>query len=164
MAEHKALDIYLNDHLAGATGACELVQRLQTENEGTTLGKFLAELTGDIQEDRQTLEDLMDRLGTTKSPVKQAATLVMEKLSRIKLIGSFSAQTDLSRLLALETLYLGVEGKCCLWRALKQVAGEYPSMASTDFDVLIRRAEAQKSRLEQERSAAATVLAPAASA
>lgn len=164
MAEHKALDIYLNDHLAGATGAYELVQRLQTENEGTTLGQFLAELTTEIEEDRQTLESLMDRLGTAKNPVKQAATLLMEKLSRIKLIGSLSAQTDLSRLLALEALYLGVEGKCCLWRALKQVAGEYTTLASTDFDVLIKRAEAQKSRLEQERSAAATVLAQTTSA
>jgi hypothetical protein len=82
----------------------------------------------------------------------------MEKFSRFKL-GSSSAAAGLSRLLTLETLYLGVEGKCSLWRALKQVAHEYDAIASTDFDMLIKRAENQKSRLEQERLAAAAVLA-----
>ncbi|MGH8900486.1 MAG: hypothetical protein ACRDYA_02110 [Egibacteraceae bacterium] len=156
MVEHKALDVYLNDHLAGATGGCELALRCQADYEGTPQGEVFAELATEIEEDRQTLEALMERLGTAKNPIKQAATLLMEKLSRVKLGGSSSAETDPSRLLMLETLYLGVEGKACLWRSLKQVAGNYTAMASTDFDTLIKRAETQKGRLEQERMAAAT--------
>jgi hypothetical protein len=156
VAEQRALDIYLNDHLAGATGACELIARFQSENQGTPLGEILAELATEIEEDRQTLEDLMARLGASKNAMKQAATLVMEKLSRFKL--GTSSDEGVSRLLTLETLYLGVEGKACLWRSLRIVAPSYDALADTDFDMLIKRAESQKARLEQERIAAATVL------
>jgi hypothetical protein len=40
VVEHRALDVYLNDHLAAATGACELVERFQAGNEDTPLGNF----------------------------------------------------------------------------------------------------------------------------
>lgn len=163
MAEQRSLDVYLNDHLAGATGACELIGRFQSDNQGTPLGQILADLATEIEEDRQTLQDLMERLGAAKNPLKQATTLVMEKLSRFKL-GTSPADSGLSRLLTLETLYLGVEGKACLWRALRILAPHYDALADTNFDTLIKRAESQKSRLEQERIAAATILAETTSA
>jgi len=56
--------------------------------------------------------------------------------------------------MALETLAMGVEGKASMWRALKEVAGEYPALATTNLDELIDRAEAQSAILERERLAA----------
>jgi hypothetical protein len=55
---------------------------------------------------------------------------------------------------ALESLTLGVQGKASLWKALQEVASEYRSLASTDLDELISRAEAQHSTLERARLAA----------
>lgn len=52
-------------------------------------------------------------------------------------------------------LTLGVEGKSSLWKALKQVAGEYPPLIATNLDDLIERADAQHTALEHERLAAA---------
>ena len=37
----RRLDIYLNDHFAGATVGLELARRAARENAGTSLGDFL---------------------------------------------------------------------------------------------------------------------------
>ena len=83
----KAMGVYLNDHLAGAMLGSDLAEQLQKENEGTRLGELMATLAPTIEEDRQTLIDLMERMGTSKNPVKQATTWLAEKTSRAKLEG-----------------------------------------------------------------------------
>ena len=83
----KAMDVYLNDHLAGAMLGSDLAEQLQKENEGTPLGELMATLAPRIEEDRQTLIDLMERMGTSKNPVKQATTWLAEKTSRAKFGG-----------------------------------------------------------------------------
>jgi len=56
---------------------------------------------------RQTLTELMDRLGTTKNPVKQAITWLAEKASRVKLTGiGPGTSEELATFLALETLFV----------------------------------------------------------
>lgn len=79
----KAMDVYLNDHLTGAIGSA-LAEQLREENEGTPLGEVMASLAPQIEEDRKTLIDLMDRIGTSKNPVKQATAWVTEKATRPK--------------------------------------------------------------------------------
>jgi hypothetical protein len=150
MAE-KALDIYLNDHLAGATMGCELAEHLRDRTEGTPLGDRMASLAAEIESDRQTLVDLADRLGTTSNPVKQGAAWVAEKASRVKFSAVTSGNPELGTFLALETLSLGVEGKICLWRSLKAIADDDAALARTNFDELIERGETQRRALEAER-------------
>jgi hypothetical protein len=54
-----------------------------------------------------------------------------------------------------------VEGKLSLRKALREVAADYPPLASTDLEELIRRAEGQHSVIERERlSAARPALGP----
>jgi hypothetical protein len=112
-------------------------------------------LAEEIEQDRQTLSDLMERLGTSKNPVKQATTWLAEKASRVKLTGMSSGEGELGTFLALETLSLGVEGKKALWIGLKQVQGERPQLGTLDLDGLIARATSQREALEVERLAAA---------
>jgi hypothetical protein len=162
MNDPRALDVYLNDHLAGSTGGVELAQRAAQQYEGKPLGSFFADLLADIQEDVATLEDVMKHVGTQTNPIKQAGAWIMEKVSRLKL--SVSATEELSVLLTIETLEMGVNGKLCLWRALKEVAEDYPQMAEYDFAGLAGRAEAQIAALEAERlKAAKAALAATAS-
>ena len=61
----KAMDVYLNDHLAGAMLGSDLAEQLRKENEGTPLGELMATLAPRIEDDRQTLIDLMERMGTS---------------------------------------------------------------------------------------------------
>ena len=150
----KAMDVYLNDHLAGATLGVDLAKQIRDLNEGSPLGDVMAAIAPQIEEDRDTLLDLMERMGTSKNPVKQVTGWVAEKASRVKFSGAVSGEPDHGAFMALESLTLGVRGKWCLWTALKEVASEYPALTSMDLDVLIHRAEAQHDTLEEERRAA----------
>ena len=151
----KAMDVYLNDHLAGAMLGSDLAEQLQKENEGTPLGELMATLAPKIEEDRQTLIDLMERMGTSKNPVKQATTWLAEKTSRAKFGGLTSGEPQVGTFMAVEALTLGVEGKASLWRALKTVRPRYPALESVDLDGLLQSAEQQHDALERERIAAA---------
>jgi hypothetical protein len=147
----KAIDVYLNDHLAGAMFGSDLAQQLAERTEGTDFGQAMGTLASTIEEDRETLKGLMDQMGTSRNPVKQAATYVAEKVSRVKLSGLSAGEDEFGLLLALETLSLGVEGKASMWAVLRDVGGRYPALAQTDFDALLHRARDQREILEQER-------------
>ena len=149
----KALDIYLDDHLAGSTLGCGLAEQFHARNEGTPLGDLMASLAVDIANDRQTLVDLMDRMGTVTNPVKKGTALLAEKASHVKFGGMTSGNPALGTFLALETLALGVEGKICLWRSLKAIGKDHAVLASVNFDQLIERGEAQHGALERQRMA-----------
>jgi len=69
----KAMDVYLNDHLAGAMLGSDLAQQIRDHNENTPLGELMRSLAPQIEEDRQTLIGLMARMRISKNPVKQAA-------------------------------------------------------------------------------------------
>jgi hypothetical protein len=151
------LAIYLNDHLAGSTGALALVRRARRANRGTPFEAPLARLATEIQEDRAALLDAMRRLGVASDPVKEWAGWLAEKAGRLKLNGRLAGYSPLTRVLELEVLALGVEGKGALWRALRDVAGDDPRLDGVDLDGLLRRAEAQRRLLERQRMKAAEI-------
>jgi hypothetical protein len=155
MATGDLLGVYLGDHLAGAATGVELAERLRSNNEGSPLGAVLATLVRDIEQDRAALEDLMDRLGIQRSVVKQAGGWAVEKLGRLRLSKPVTGSADLSRLLEIEALSLGIEGKLSMWRALKELAAVDARLAGTDFDGLIGRARQQRGTLEPHRLEAA---------
>ena len=97
----RRLDIYLNDHLAGATVGVELSRRAAAANRGTPTGEFLERLHDEIVEDRRVLEDIMRALGVDASPIKPAVAWVAEKAGRVKLNGQVRGYSPLSRLLEL---------------------------------------------------------------
>lgn len=147
----KALDVYLNDHLAGSRFGADLANRLAQRMGGTTMYT----LADEIEEDRDTLQQLMDRLGTQRNPVKEATTWIAEKLSHVKLSGLSAGDRDFGLFMALETLSLGVEGKAALWVALADVRDRYPALGDVDLEALRERAAGQRRVVEAERAAAA---------
>lgn len=155
MADTKLLQIYLNDHLGGSTAGCELAKRASSSNEGTDLGAFLRQLVVDFEEDRAALVDLIERLELKKNVFKQSAGWMAEKAGRLKLNGQITGYSDLSRLLELEGLTIGIQGKISLWENLKSVSGHDSRLATFDFDKWIERARTQQAGVEQYRVAAA---------
>jgi hypothetical protein len=142
------LAIYLNDHLAGATGGVELARRLRASNQGhKDFGPPLAELCAEIEADRTTLEHVMERLGVKRDPIKPAAAWIGEKLGRLKLNGRLRGYSPLSRLVELEALAIGVNGKMRMWAALEHTLGS--SVPGFDFKQLCERAMRQRSALEE---------------
>ena len=149
----KMLSTYLNDHLAGATAGVELSRRCRDSNEGTPLGRFLEQLAGEIEEDRDTLKAVMDRLDISESRVKVGAGWLGEKAGRLKPNNQLFGYSPLSRLIELEGLALGVEGKRSLWQVLRNL--EEPRLAEFDFDALLERARSQRDQLQERRLDAA---------
>ena len=151
----RRLDVYLNDHLAGAMVGAELSRRAAENNRGTTLGDFLEELHQEIVEDRQTLQRVMTELGVDRSPLKPAAGWVFEKAGRLKLNGQIRGYSPLSRLVELEGLETGVSGKRALWQTLSSVFHGDPRLAQFNLDGLIARAEEQLEGIGEQRIAVA---------
>jgi len=142
------LAIYLDDHLAGATGGVELARRLAASNQGDEdFGSPLAQLCAEIEADRATLDRLAKRLDAHRNPIKPVGAWVGEKLGRLKLNGQLRGYSPLSRLVELEALAIGVNGKLRLWTALEQTLGD--RLPDFDFKQLGERAARQRSAIEE---------------
>lgn len=148
------LAIYLNDHLAGATVGRELALRAAHSNrDDPDYGPFLSGLAQELTEDRQSLLAVMSRLGVRVDRLKVLAGWGGEKIGRLKLNGRLRGYSPLSRLIELEGLALGVQGKLGLWRTLERLNVD-TSQATRDLRELQGRAQAQLERIETYRQRA----------
>lgn len=152
---NERIAVYLNDHLAGSVAALGLLEQLETGHTGTPLGRFFAELRTDIEADRQELESLMVRLGVAKSRTRKASAWLSEKFAELKLRLDDPAGGALRLFESLEALSLGIEGKHGLWLALAAAAEKEPAFRVLDYELLSRRAEEQRGRVEVVRLEAA---------
>jgi hypothetical protein len=152
-SRHDLLGIYLNDHLAGATGGLELARRVAASHRGA--GDAVQRLAAEVAQDRAALEDIMDALGIPVRAYKVYAAWIGEKAARLKLNGYLLARSPLSGLEELEMLRLGVEGKAAGWRTLRVVAETDKRLDPRRLDELISRARRQADLLEELRVRAA---------
>jgi hypothetical protein len=149
----RLLAIYLNDHLAGAALGVELARRLRSSNRGDAeFGEPLARICGEIEEDRETLIRLMERLDVDRKPFKPALAVVGERVGRLKLNGKLRGYSPLSRVLELEVLASLIGGKMQLWNGLEQSFGE--RLDGFDFHALAERADRQGQQVEDLHLAA----------
>jgi hypothetical protein len=95
---HGLLGIYLNDHLAGATGGLELARRVARSHRGPGAGAAVQRLAAEVAQDRAVLEDIMDALGIPVRAYKVYAAWIGEKAARLKLNGYLLARSPLSGL------------------------------------------------------------------
>ena len=151
----KALRIYLQDHLAGSTGGVELARRARGANQGTVYGDEFAKLADEIEADRRSLESIMDDLGFGADRPKNAVFWIAEKAGRLKLNGQLTGYSPLSRMVEIEGLIAGVNGKRSLWRSLLEVAADEPKLDADRLQRLVERAEQQLATLQELRSRAA---------
>ena len=149
--DRKLLRIYLQDHLAAATGGAELARRARGANEGTPYGEQLAKLADDIEADRRTLESIMEDLGFGADRAKNIGFWVAEKAGRLKLNGRLTGYSPLSRMIELEGLIAGVGGKLSLWRTLREIADSVPELDPDRLGRLIERGEQQLQTLNELR-------------
>ena len=152
---HTRLSTYLNDHLAGSTGATEIVRRAIKSNRGSSYAPVLEQLMTEIEEDRAALRDVMRRMDVTEDQLKHAAAWTMEKAGRLKLNGQLLGYSPLSRLIELEALALGVTGKMSLWISLRTAFADDPRLEGVDLEELAKRARDQRQQLERVRRKAA---------
>ena len=157
-----SLAIYLQDHLVGAAYAIDLVEFMRDQHKNDELGQFAATLLLDIKADRDVLQQVIVRVGSGSSVVKELTAWLGEKVSRTKL--RRNAGDDLGLFESLEFLSLGITGKLKLWRALEVATTSNPRLRGLDFHQLAARAETQHAQVEKWRlQVAHTVFATKAS-
>lgn len=149
------LAVYLNDHLAGAMVGTELAHRLAgAEAEWVGAGQ-LRQVAAEVAEDRQALQQMMAALDVPVRHYKVWAGWTLEKVGRLKLNGRLLSRSPLSRLIELEAMRLGVEGKAAAWRTLRTRAEIDSRLDTKRIDELIERARRQIDQLERLRVRAA---------
>jgi hypothetical protein len=154
-----ALPTYLHDHLGGAQIALQVLEAMRDQQDDPRFRTFAAALLPVAQDDDRILHSIAEKVGSSPSAVKQIGGWLLEKVSRLKLGHTGSADFEMFE--SLELLALGIQGKLCLWKAL-QVASRLDSrLRDYDFEELVSSALRQFDEVEDQRlSLAATVLLP----
>ena len=147
--------IYLQDHLAAATAGTDLARRTAGANKGSTYGDALAAIADEINADKRALEGIMDDLGFGADRAKNLVLWAAEKAGRLKPNGQLTGYSPLSRLIELEGLVAGINGKLSLWRALLEVVPDEPRLDAERLKRLMERGEEQLKTVEDLRTRAA---------
>jgi hypothetical protein len=156
----RSLQLYLQGHHAGARAAVASVRSQASAERGSDLGELLAHLADEIEEDRRTLLAVMARLGLRPSALRDLGARIGGFAARWTVRLHFPGRPQ-ARLIGIESLSLGIEGKLRLWCALRALLpddprlGPDPRLGAIDFDALIERAERQRVSLEPHRVEAA---------
>jgi hypothetical protein len=155
MTEHAGnVDIYLNDHLAGARAALDLIDDILEGSTDEEFVGFLERLRSEIDEDREQLHAVMERLDVSEQRTKQVLASLAESTSRLKLARAGQPE-EMSKLLELETLSAGIWTKVRLWRSLEAAFGVREALSGIDLEELVARGERQLDELEDHRRNAA---------
>ena len=146
---------YLNDHLAGSSGALHLIDQITDGMPEGTDAKFFQDLKNSVEQDRAILEQLISLLGTDSSTLIKAAGGLAGRLGWIKLAWEGVLPGKLGMFEALELLTLGITGKHLLWTALEGVRNRFPQWNGYDFKNLDCEACRQRDAVEAYRIQAA---------
>ena len=105
----EALITYIHDHLAGAMHAVETLKTMRDRHKGSPLADFATRLLTEVEADRETLRIIAEKAGSKGESVKEVATWIAERASRLKL--RHESTRSLGTFEALEFLEIGIHGK-----------------------------------------------------
>lgn len=150
MIDTNHLGSYLNDHLAGAASAIEMLEHRLDADPQLPLHDVLDE----IRSERGILRSLIDDLGASQSTAKQAAGWVAEKVSRLpREVAKTGGNAAFNSMVELEALQLGICGKRALWVMLQALTDEHSRIAELPLTDLLEQADRQVEVVESVRVA-----------
>jgi hypothetical protein len=97
---------YVQDHLAGASHALDLLHWMSDAHKDDSLGTFARALHAEITEDRNVLVRIAQRIGAGSSASKEIGAWLSEKISRLTFANQGS--TTIGTFESLEFLVLSV--------------------------------------------------------
>ena len=145
------LGIYVNDHLAAATGGIELVGRMLGIHRGGPREEPLEQLLSELREEKAAIRGIMSALGIRVTQYKQLGAWAAEKVSRAKLNGRLLSRSPLSELVEFEFLASGVRAKRSGFETLRIAAEVEPRLPAQELDRLIDQANRQYEWLTRAR-------------
>jgi hypothetical protein len=148
------LAIYLTDHLAGATAGATRMRRLAEHERAADDGEALAAIADEIEQDRDTLRDILAVAEVSPRWYKAATAWLAEKAGLLKTNGRLIRRSPLTSVVELEVMRMGVTGKLSLWEALSRTE----LRERFDFERLAKRATAQLDGLQAAHAMRAGVV------
>ncbi|MGY1714438.1 hypothetical protein [Geodermatophilus nigrescens] len=145
------LGIYVNDHLAAATGGIELVGRMIGVHRGSRWQQPLEQLRDELYEERAALRRVTEVLGIPVRQYKQVGVWLAEKVTRAKLNGRLLSRSPLSDLVEFEFLASAVRGKRSGFETLRIVSEVDGRLDGAELDRLIDQAHRQYEWLTDAR-------------
>jgi hypothetical protein len=150
------LAIYLRDHhAAGRAGTAHARRTAAHLDLPPARREAMQAVAAEIAEDLRSLESIMERLGTSPSPVKDTLAEAAERLGRLKGNGTILARSPLSNVVELEALVVGITGKLAMWTALREVCAHEPELDADELARLSERALRQREVVDDCRLEAA---------
>ncbi|WP_409331426.1 hypothetical protein [Trujillonella humicola] len=145
------LGVYVNDHLAAATGGVELVSRMLSRHRGTRWEPKLEQLLDELREERSAHIAMAGALDIPVRTYKQLGTWVAEKLSRVKLNGRLLSRSPLSDLVEFEFIATAVLAKRAGFETLLELAAVEPRLDRALLERLVAQADDQHQWLADAR-------------
>jgi hypothetical protein len=137
------LGVYVNDHLASATGGIELVCRMLGVHRGSRWQQPLEQLLGELRDEKSSLLGMARTLGVPVRQYKQLGVWLAEKVTRAKLNGRLLSRSPLSDLVEFEFLASGVRAKRSGFETLRIRAEVDDRLDRAELDRLIDQAHRQ---------------------
>jgi hypothetical protein len=149
------LERYLNDHLAGSSGALLLIDEIAEKSDHPDARIFFHKLRKKVEADRALLGELQKAIDKEPSAILKAAGNIAARMGGLKLMWEGIEPGSLGMFEALEMLALGVQGKRLLWRVLQEIQPWFPEWSGYDFADLELEAIRQRDEVEAWRIKAA---------
>ena len=150
-----SLSRYLNDHLAGSSGALLLIQEICDKHDIPEAVEFFRDLKIKVSEDRLLLEELLKKVDQEPSLMMKAAGGVAARVGGLKLMWEKVEPGQLGMFEALEMLAIGIQGKRMLWMVLHEISTWFPEWDGVDFRSLELEAIEQRDGVDAWRIEAA---------
>jgi hypothetical protein len=151
----RLLAIYLNDHHSLLSAQLDRAGHVADTDGHRPGGACLRDLRDEFAEDLEALRQIMRALGLEIRETKAVLARAAERLGRFKPNGHLLTRSPLGRVVDLDALRTGVQGKLALWQVLHTLADTDSRLDREVLDGLLRRAELQITAVERLRIAAA---------
>lgn len=145
-----ALVAYLRDHLSGSDLGLWVVSHLAETHPVAADRPFFARLARQFEEERSVVRSLLTQFGASGRSMKRAASYPS---SALLMLSAGGEPGDLSLFRTLEGLAVGIQGKRCMWRALRDIETDWPSSTRMSFAELETHAIEQWEAVDTRRRA-----------
>lgn len=148
------LELYLSDHLTGATAGVNRISRMAADFIDTPVYGLLGQMAEQITAERDFLAQLINDLGMQRKPYRQAVAWVGERVGRLKLNKRAVERSPMTLLLEADLMRGAVQAKMGGWEALLSHAEDL-GLDPGVFEQLIDDAKQQLKNLEEVHAYAA---------
>lgn len=157
------LELYLNDHLAGATAGRSRAHRMASAHADLEMGPELKSFADELDAEHHRVRELLSELGLSRRVSRQVLARVAEEMGRLKMNGHWLRRSPMTPVLELELMRGAVNAKVGMWELLATLSEDL-GLDRQEFVHLGERVDVQSAllaRLHEEIAGPAFERGPA---